>query len=67
VVFEDAAVGIQAAKAAGMYAVGVTTTRPAADLLEAGADQVVADLAGYDVPRMLRDLEAHTAGRAHPI
>ena len=28
VVFEDATVGIQAAKAAGMYAVGVTTTHP---------------------------------------
>jgi HAD superfamily hydrolase (TIGR01509 family) len=63
VVFEDAPVGIQAAKAAGMYAVGLTTTRPAIDLLEAGADQVVADLVGYDVPRLLRDLEAHAAGR----
>ena len=62
-VFEDAPVGIQAAKAAGMYAVGVTTTRPAADLREAGADQVVNDLVGYDVPRLLRDLEAHAAGR----
>ena len=29
VVFEDAPFGIQAAKAAGMYAVGVTTTHPA--------------------------------------
>jgi HAD superfamily hydrolase (TIGR01509 family) len=63
VVFEDAPVGIQAAKAAGMYAVGVTTTRPAIDLLEAGADQVVNSLVGYDVPRLLRDLEAHAAGR----
>jgi HAD superfamily hydrolase (TIGR01509 family) len=63
VVFEDAPVGIQAAKAAGMYAVGVTTTRPAVDLLEAGADQVVNSLVGYDVPRLLRDLEAHAAGR----
>jgi HAD superfamily hydrolase (TIGR01509 family) len=62
VVFEDAPVGIQAAKAAGMYAVGVTTTRPAIDLLEAGADQVVNILVGYDVPRLLRDLEAHAAG-----
>ena len=30
VVFEDATFGIQAAKAAGMYAVGVTTTHPVA-------------------------------------
>jgi HAD superfamily hydrolase (TIGR01509 family) len=59
VVFEDAPVGIQAAKAAGMYAVGLTTTRPAIDLLEAGADQVVNNLVGYDVPRLLRELEAH--------
>src|SRR5262245_44339802 len=49
VVFEDAPVGIQAAKAAGMYAVGLTTTHPAAALEAAGADEVVADLIGYDV------------------
>ena len=47
VVFEDAPVGIQAAKAAGMYAVGVTTTHPAGPLREAGADEVVGNLAGY--------------------
>ena len=64
VVFEDAPVGIQAAKAAGMYAVGVTTTVPAVALLEAGADEVVANLVGYDVPRLLERLEAHAAGRA---
>jgi hypothetical protein len=29
-----------------MYAVGLTTTRPAIDLLEAGADQVVNNLVG---------------------
>ena len=34
VVFEDATVGIQAAKAAGMYAVGLTTTHPAATLAD---------------------------------
>ena len=41
--------GIQAAKAAGMYAVGVMTTHPAAALKEAGADEVVENLVGYDV------------------
>jgi HAD superfamily hydrolase (TIGR01509 family) len=78
VVFEDAPVGIQAAKAAflggtshsytgqdpgrlGMYAVGVTTTRPAADLWEAGADEVVESLVGYDVDRLLRTLEVRCA------
>ena len=58
VVFEDAPVGIQAARAAGMYAVGVTTTHHAAALRDAGADEVVAHLVGYDVAALLRRLEA---------
>jgi beta-phosphoglucomutase len=53
VVFEDAPVGIQAAKAAGMYAVGIMTTHPATGLREAGADEVVENLVGYDVGRLL--------------
>jgi HAD superfamily hydrolase (TIGR01509 family) len=56
VVFEDAPVGIQAAKAAGMRAVGVTTTHPAGALHAAGADEVVGSLAGFDVPGLLRRL-----------
>jgi len=56
VVFEDAPVGIQAAKAAGMHAVGVTTTHPAAALHDAGADQVVAHLRSYDVAALLSRL-----------
>lgn len=63
VVFEDAPVGIQAAKAAGMYAVGLTTTHPASALSEAGADEVLANLIGYDVARLLELLEARAAGR----
>ena len=60
IVFEDAPVGIQAAKAAGMYAVGLTTTHPAAALEEAGADEVVANLVGYDVDRLLERLAARS-------
>jgi HAD superfamily hydrolase (TIGR01509 family) len=60
VVFEDAPVGIQAAKAAGMYAVGLTTTHPAAALAEAGADEVVENLIGYDVARLLERLKSRT-------
>jgi HAD superfamily hydrolase (TIGR01509 family) len=56
VVFEDAPVGIQAAKAAGMWAVGLTTTHPAESLREAGADEVVDSLAGYDIPALVRRL-----------
>jgi len=56
VVFEDAIVGIEAAKAAGMRAVGVTTTHPAADLARAGADQVVETLVGFDCDALARAL-----------
>jgi beta-phosphoglucomutase len=57
VVFEDAVYGIQAAKAAGMWAVGVTTTSPAQDLYDAGADQVVATLVGFDIEALIRVLQ----------
>ncbi|HYO58628.1 HAD family phosphatase [Archangium sp.] len=45
VVFEDAVHGIHAARAAGMFAVGVTTLTPAEVLREAGAHQVIEDFA----------------------
>jgi HAD superfamily hydrolase (TIGR01509 family) len=57
-VFEDAPVGIQAAKAAGMYAVGLTSTQPAKALWDAGADEVVDTLVGYDVGDLVRRLES---------
>jgi beta-phosphoglucomutase len=57
VVFEDATVGIQAAKAAGMYAVGITTTHPASVLRDAGADEVVARFQDFDVSRLTRRLD----------
>jgi HAD superfamily hydrolase (TIGR01509 family) len=56
VVFEDATFGIQAAKAAGMRAVGVTTSQPASALWDAGADDVVDNLGGYDVASLVRHL-----------
>jgi HAD superfamily hydrolase (TIGR01509 family) len=53
IVFEDAPVGIQAAKAAGMYAIGLTTSHRAAALWDAGADEVVANLVCYDVAALI--------------
>lgn len=53
IVFEDAPVGIQAAKAAGMYAVGLTSSHPAQALWDAGADEVVDDLVGFNVAALL--------------
>ncbi|HEV3122738.1 MAG TPA: HAD family phosphatase [Isosphaeraceae bacterium] len=55
-VFEDAPVGIQAAKAAGMLAVGVTTTHPRETLAAAGADQVVEHLDRFDWESLVRTL-----------
>ena len=63
VVFEDAPVGICAAKAAGMYAVGITNTHPAQSLIEAGADEVVASIVGFDVAGLVGRLTRNGAER----
>jgi len=57
-VIEDAPVGIRAAVAAGMLAVGVATTHPGAELREAGAAQVFGEPAAIDpahLTSLLRD------------
>jgi HAD superfamily hydrolase (TIGR01509 family) len=46
VVFEDAPVGIQAAVAAGMHAIGVTTAHRDDELVAAGASLTIADFQG---------------------
>src|SRR5690349_19595686 len=45
-VFEDAVVGVHAARTAGMRVIGVTSTYPARDLLAAGAERAIADFEG---------------------
>jgi beta-phosphoglucomutase len=47
VVLEDSLAGIISAKGAGMRAVGIAHTYPAQELLKAGADAVVGELAGF--------------------
>jgi HAD superfamily hydrolase (TIGR01509 family) len=64
VVFEDAPVGIQAAKAAGMHAVGLTTTHPAAALWDAGADEVVTHLGDYDVAALVQRLRPKASSQS---
>ena len=57
-VIEDAPVGIRAAVAAGMLAIGVATTHPEADLRAAGAAHVFANPSAIDAAAlvaMLRD------------
>lgn len=53
VVFEDATIGIEAARAAGMLAVGVGTTHPPERLLEAGADLAVPNLVGFNLETII--------------
>lgn len=53
IVIEDAPVGIQAARAAGMRAVAVATTNLVGDLEQAGAHTVAADLLGLDLERVV--------------
>ena len=50
VVFEDSVVGVHAARAAGMRAIGVTTAHTAAELGAAGAERAIADFEGLPWP-----------------
>jgi beta-phosphoglucomutase len=67
VALEDSVAGVAAARAAGMKCVGYALPRFAAALMEAGADDVIADFP-EDAARYFRELvdpdEAQTAG--HP-
>jgi HAD superfamily hydrolase (TIGR01509 family) len=53
-VFEDSTSGIAAARAAGMRAVGVTTSYPAAELIGAGAESALADFRGVEWTSFVR-------------
>lgn len=64
IVFEDAIVGVQAARAAGMVAVGVATTHPVDPLLEAGADLAVESLVDFPIAPWLDRLRR--ASRQQP-
>jgi len=53
-VFEDSLVGVEAARRAGMRAIGVTTTHSEAELRGAGAERVIADFEGLEWPTIAR-------------
>jgi len=48
IVFEDSLVGVEAARRAGMRAVGVTTAHTEAELREAGAERAISDFEGLE-------------------
>lgn len=50
VVFEDAVVGVQAARAAGMRVIGVTSAHTGDELVRAGAERAVADFEDLQWP-----------------
>jgi beta-phosphoglucomutase-like phosphatase (HAD superfamily) len=52
VVFEDALVGVQAARAVSMRVIGVTTAHSDAELLAAGAERTIADFQGLEWSRI---------------
>lgn len=54
VVFEDALVGVQAARTAGMRAIGVTTAHTEAELVAAGAERTIPDFQGLEWIRIAR-------------
>jgi HAD superfamily hydrolase (TIGR01509 family) len=54
VVFEDALVGVQAARTAGMRAIGVTTAHTETELVAAGAERTIPDFQGLEWNRIAR-------------
>ena len=54
VVFEDSVVGVEAARRAGMRAIGLTTAHTAAELRAAGAEAAIADFEGLAWPTIAR-------------
>lgn len=50
--FEDSLSGVRSARAAGLRVAGITTTQPAAVLVEAGADPIVADFTDATLLRL---------------
>jgi beta-phosphoglucomutase-like phosphatase (HAD superfamily) len=49
-VFEDAVVGVQAARAAGMRVIGITTAHTGDELGAAGAERAIANFEGLGWP-----------------
>lgn len=52
-VLEDAPSGVQAAKAAGMYCIGVASNGRTASLLHAGADHIIPDFRDFSLKKTL--------------
>lgn len=64
VVIEDSAMGVRAARAAGLRAIAVVTTHSASELAEAGAIDIIPDTATLTADQVLQFVSA--ANAAHP-
>jgi beta-phosphoglucomutase len=58
IAFEDSPAGLKAAKAAGMYTVGILTGQPAETLVAVGADATVRDFSDENLLRLLEERRA---------
>lgn len=58
IAFEDSATGIQSAVNAGIYTIGVTSSHPAQDLLNAGASMTIKDFNDSQLWQLLDSLVA---------
>lgn len=64
IAFEDSAAGIRSAVAAGIYTIGITSSHPAQDLLEQGANMTISDFNDQGLWQLL-DKQTRTLNIEH--
>ena len=64
IAFEDSAAGIHSAVRAGIYTIGITSSHPAQDLIDAGASMTIDDFNHPQLWRLLDSFMANDVARA---
>ena len=64
IAFEDSAAGIHSAVSAGIYTIGITSSHPAQDLIDAGASMTINDFNHPQLWRLLDSFMANDVARA---